>query len=107
MTSLLQIYLFIGLLYGASVVAVTEVVRPPHMMVLPLRLRLRIHVTVLALGTLKGVSDSPFRLPLEGSPRPDRLRCVTHQGSPNGPPRIRSPPSPATRLTMPAPVKAA
>lgn len=52
MTTLLQLYLFTGLLYGASVVAVTEVVRPRHMMVLPLRLRLRIHVTVIALGTL-------------------------------------------------------
>ena len=49
---LLQLYLFVGLLYGASVVAVTEIVRPPHMMVLPVRLRPRIHITVLALGTL-------------------------------------------------------
>ena len=49
---LLRIYVLVGLLYGASVVAVTEFVGPPHMMVLPVRLRLRIHITVLALGTL-------------------------------------------------------
>ena len=39
-----------GLDYGVSVVTVTEIVRPPDVATLPLRRRIRIHATVLALG---------------------------------------------------------
>ncbi len=53
MTTLpLLIYLGIGLAYGASVVATTMIARPSSVTAWPLRDRLHIHLTVLALGLL-------------------------------------------------------
>lgn len=50
---LLQLYLCIGLAYGAWVIASAELAeRPTSVMAMPLRLRIRIHLTVLALGTI-------------------------------------------------------
>lgn len=52
MLLLLQIYLAFGLLYGAWVVAAAELARPSSAVVVPLRLRFRIYLAVLALGFL-------------------------------------------------------
>ena len=52
-TTLLQTYLAIGVANGISVVVTTEIVRPPDVLAVPLRRRIRSDATVLALGTLR------------------------------------------------------
>lgn len=49
---LLRLYLFVGAVYGLSVVATAEATHPSEVAALPLQLRLRIYLAVLALGLL-------------------------------------------------------
>ena len=49
---LLRIYVLVGAVYGLSVVAVAEATHPSEVAAVPLRLRLRVYLAALALGTL-------------------------------------------------------
>ncbi len=50
---LLRLYLFVGAVYGLSVVAIAEDTHPSEVATLPLRLRLRVYLVALALGALE------------------------------------------------------
>ena len=54
MTALLlfRMYLFVGAVYGLSVVAIAEAKRPSGVAAVPLRLRLRVYLAAVALGAL-------------------------------------------------------
>ncbi len=49
---LLRIYVCIGAVYGLSVVAAAEATHASEVAAVPLRLRLRVYLVALALGTL-------------------------------------------------------
>ena len=49
---LLRLYLFVGAVYGLSVVAIAEATRPSEAAAVPLRRRAHVYLVALALGTL-------------------------------------------------------
>ena len=49
---LLRLYLFVGTVYGLSVVATAEATHTSQVAALPLRLRLRVYLVAVALGAL-------------------------------------------------------
>ncbi len=49
---LLRLYLFVGAVYGLSVVAIAEATRPSEDAAVPLRRRAHVYLVALALGTL-------------------------------------------------------
>jgi len=50
--TLLQLYLCIGLVYGASVVVIAEATHPSEVAAVPLRRRAHVYLVALALGVL-------------------------------------------------------
>ena len=49
---LLRLYLFVGAVYGLSVVAIAEATHPSEVAAWPLWLRLRVYLAAIALGAL-------------------------------------------------------